>query len=121
MAKIDLIRRAQIGLGRRAKSRAQIMRAARALYSTRAIDAVTVDDVTLEASVAKVSYMRDRGGTGAVVRRLCRASTGRDRRSHRKDRGRLHGLHRSGVARPGMGRPDRARSVGVPPGRRRGA
>jgi AcrR family transcriptional regulator len=56
VAKIDLIRRAQIGLGRRAKNRAQIMRAARALYSTRAIDAVTVHDVTLEAGVAKGTF-----------------------------------------------------------------
>ena len=56
MAKIDLIRRAQIGLGRRAKSRSRLMGAARALYSIRAIDAVTVDDVTLEAGVAKGTF-----------------------------------------------------------------
>ena len=56
MAKIDPIRRAQIGLGRRAKTRSLLMQAARALYSARAIDAVTVDDVTLEAGVAKGTF-----------------------------------------------------------------
>ena len=56
MAKIDLMRRAQIGLGRRAKSRSRLMQAARALYSVRAIDAVTVDDVTFNAGVAKGTF-----------------------------------------------------------------
>jgi AcrR family transcriptional regulator len=56
VAKIDPIRRAQIGLGRRAKSRSRLMRAARALYSVRAIDAVTVDDVTFNAGVAKGTF-----------------------------------------------------------------
>ena len=56
MAKIDLARRAQIGLGRRAKSRSQLMQAARALLSTRAADAITVDDVTNQAEVAKGTF-----------------------------------------------------------------
>ena len=56
MANIDPVRRAQIGLRRRAKSRSRLMQAARALYSARAIDAVTVDDVTLEAGVAKGTF-----------------------------------------------------------------
>src|SRR5271165_6061296 len=50
------MRRAQIGLGRRAKSRSRLMQAARALYSVRAIDAVTVDDLTFNAGVAKGTF-----------------------------------------------------------------
>src|SRR5271167_5162124 len=56
MAKIDLARRAQIGRDRRAKTRAQLMKAARALYAERALDSVTVDDVVNEASVAKGTF-----------------------------------------------------------------
>jgi len=56
MARVDLARRAQIGLGRRAKSRSQLMQAARALLSTRAADAITVDDVTNQAEVAKGTF-----------------------------------------------------------------
>jgi AcrR family transcriptional regulator len=53
MAKIDLARRAEIGVERRAKSRSQLVQAARALFSSRAIDAVTVEDVTNQAGLAK--------------------------------------------------------------------
>src|ERR1700756_3108771 len=53
MAKIDLARRAGIGVERRAKSRSQLVQAARALFSSRAIDAVTVEDVTNQAGVGK--------------------------------------------------------------------
>src|SRR5271170_5181297 len=56
MAKIDLARRAQIGRDRRAKTRAQLMRAARALYAERAIESVTIDDLVSEAGVAKGTF-----------------------------------------------------------------
>jgi AcrR family transcriptional regulator len=56
MARIDLARRAQIGRDRRAKTRAQLMQAARALYAERAIDSVTIDDLVNEAGVAKGTF-----------------------------------------------------------------
>ncbi len=56
MAKIDLARRAQIGRDRRAKTRAQLMQAARALYAERAIESVTIDDLVNEAGVAKGTF-----------------------------------------------------------------
>jgi len=56
MARIDLARRAQIGRDRRAKTRAQLMQAARALYAEKAIDSVTIDDLVSEAGVAKGTF-----------------------------------------------------------------
>jgi AcrR family transcriptional regulator len=56
MAKIDLARRAQIGRDRRAKTRAQLIQAARALYAERAIESVTIDDLVNEAGVAKGTF-----------------------------------------------------------------
>jgi AcrR family transcriptional regulator len=56
MAKIDLARRAQIGRDRRARTRAQLMQAARALYADRTIDSVTIDDLVNEAGVAKGTF-----------------------------------------------------------------
>jgi AcrR family transcriptional regulator len=56
MARIDLARRAQIGRDRRARTRAQLIEAARALYALNPIEAVTVDDVVGEASVAKGTF-----------------------------------------------------------------
>ena len=56
MAKIDLARRQKIGLGRRAKSRSQLVQAARALLSCRAVDAITVEQVTNQAAVAKGTF-----------------------------------------------------------------
>jgi len=56
MAKIDLARRAQIGRDRRAKTRAQLMLAARALYAERAIESVTIDDLVNEAGLAKGTF-----------------------------------------------------------------
>jgi AcrR family transcriptional regulator len=56
MAKIDLARRAQIGRDRRARTRAQLMQAARALYAERTIDSVTIDDLVNEAGVAKGTF-----------------------------------------------------------------
>ncbi len=56
MARIDLARRAQIGRDRRARTRSQLIEAARALYSRAAIEAVTVDEVVEEAEVAKGTF-----------------------------------------------------------------
>jgi AcrR family transcriptional regulator len=56
MAKIDLARRAEIGRDRRAKTRAQLVQAARALYAERAVEAVTIDDLVNEAGVAKGTF-----------------------------------------------------------------
>ncbi len=56
MAKIDLARRAEIGRDRRAKTRAQLMQAARALYSERPLESVTIDDLVNEAGVAKGTF-----------------------------------------------------------------
>jgi len=56
MARVDLVRRAQIGLKRRAKSHRQLIRAARALFAIRPVDSITVDDVTREADLAKGTF-----------------------------------------------------------------
>jgi AcrR family transcriptional regulator len=56
MARIDLARRAQIGRDRRARTRAELIRAARALYAARTFDSVTVDDVVNAAEVAKGTF-----------------------------------------------------------------
>jgi AcrR family transcriptional regulator len=56
MAKINLERRAEIGQEKRARTRAQLVAAAHALFSTRSLAAVTVDDVVREAGVAKGTF-----------------------------------------------------------------
>jgi AcrR family transcriptional regulator len=56
MARIDLARRAQIGRDRRARTRSQLVEAARTLYSRSPIEAVTVDEVVDEAAVAKGTF-----------------------------------------------------------------
>jgi AcrR family transcriptional regulator len=56
MARIDLARRAQIGRDRRAKTRTQLMEAARALYAERPLEAVTVDELVAAAAVAKGTF-----------------------------------------------------------------
>ncbi len=56
MAKVDLRRRAEIGRQRRAKSRAQIIEAARLLFTSRPIASVTIEDVTRQAQVAKGTF-----------------------------------------------------------------
>jgi AcrR family transcriptional regulator len=56
MARIDLARRAQIGRDRRARTRSQLIEAARALYSRTPIEAVIVDEVVDEAEVAKGTF-----------------------------------------------------------------
>ncbi len=56
MANFDPIRRAEIGRERRAKTRAQLLAAAKSLFARRAIESVTVDDVVKEAGVAKGTF-----------------------------------------------------------------
>ena len=56
MARVDLARRAQIGRDRRARTRAELIRAARTLYAGRTFDSVTVDDVVIAAGVAKGTF-----------------------------------------------------------------
>ena len=56
MARIDLARRAQIGRDRRARTRAELIRAARILYAARTFDSVTVDDVVNAAELAKGTF-----------------------------------------------------------------
>jgi len=56
MARIDLARRAQIGRDRSARTRAELLTAARTLYAARPFDQVTVDDVVGAAGVAKGTF-----------------------------------------------------------------
>ena len=56
MARIDLARRAQIGRDRRARTRAELVKAARKLYAARTFDSVTVDDLVNAAGVAKGTF-----------------------------------------------------------------
>ena len=56
MANIDPIRRAEIGREKRARTRAQLIAAASALFARQAVESVTVDDVIQEAGVAKGTF-----------------------------------------------------------------
>ena len=56
MARIDLARRAQIGRNRSARTRAELLAAARRLYGERPVDQVTVEDVVAAAGVAKGTF-----------------------------------------------------------------
>lgn len=56
MAKFDPVRRAEIGRERRARSRARLIQAARALFAARPVDAITVEDVTTTAGAAKGAF-----------------------------------------------------------------
>jgi AcrR family transcriptional regulator len=70
MMKINLERRAEIGQEKRARTRAQLVTAAHALFSTRSLAAVTVDDVVREAGVAKgtfYTHFDDMHALGAAV------------------------------------------------------
>jgi AcrR family transcriptional regulator len=53
VAKIDLAKRAEIGRAKSAKTREQLLAAARSLYAKQAVESVTVEDVVREAGVAK--------------------------------------------------------------------
>jgi AcrR family transcriptional regulator len=56
MANIDPIRRAEIGREKRARTRAQLVAAARALFARQAVESVTVDDVVRQAEVATGTF-----------------------------------------------------------------
>jgi AcrR family transcriptional regulator len=56
MANVDPIRRAEIGREKRARTRAQLVAAAKLLFATRAVESVTVDDVVKGAGVAKGTF-----------------------------------------------------------------
>jgi AcrR family transcriptional regulator len=56
MAKIDPIRRAEIGREKRARTHAQLVVAANSLFARQAVESVTVDDVVKEAGVAKGTF-----------------------------------------------------------------
>ncbi|BCH21569.1 TetR/AcrR family transcriptional regulator [Mesorhizobium sp. L-8-3] len=56
MAKINAIRRAEIGREKRARTRAELVAAANSLFAKQAVESVTVDDVVREAGVAKGTF-----------------------------------------------------------------
>ncbi len=56
MARVDLARRAEIGRDRSARTRAELIAAARTLYAAHPFDQVTVDDVVAAADVAKGTF-----------------------------------------------------------------
>jgi AcrR family transcriptional regulator len=56
MARINLARRAQIGRDRSARTRAELIAAARGLYAARPFDQVTVDDLVAAAGLAKGTF-----------------------------------------------------------------
>jgi AcrR family transcriptional regulator len=56
LARIDPTWRAEIGLERGARTRAQLVEAARFLFTSRPIDSVTVEDVTKQARLAKGTF-----------------------------------------------------------------
>ena len=70
MAKVDPIRRAEIGRQKRARTRAQLVAAASSLFARQAVESVTVDDVVKEAGVAKGTFyvhFEDLHALGAAV------------------------------------------------------
>jgi AcrR family transcriptional regulator len=56
LAKIAPTRRAEIGRARRAKTHAQLVEAARFLFTSRSIASITVEDVTRQARLAKGTF-----------------------------------------------------------------
>ena len=56
MANINPIRRAEIGREKRARTRAQLVAAANALFANQAPESVTIDDVVRKAGVAKGTF-----------------------------------------------------------------
>jgi AcrR family transcriptional regulator len=56
MAKVNLERRAEIGREKRARTKAQLVTAAKALFSQRPWESVTIDEAVNEAGVAKGTF-----------------------------------------------------------------
>lgn len=67
MAKINPIRRAEIGREKRARTRAQLVAAAKSLFSRQAVESVTIDDVVKEAGVAKGTFYVHFDGLDALT------------------------------------------------------
>jgi AcrR family transcriptional regulator len=56
MAKIDTVRRAQIGQEKRARTRAVLVAAAKSLFALHSIESVTIDEIVAEAGLAKGTF-----------------------------------------------------------------
>ena len=56
MARVDLKRRGEIGRERRARTRRQLIEAARRLFTTRPFSSVTVEEVTRQAGLSKGAF-----------------------------------------------------------------
>src|ERR1700758_5316667 len=56
MARVDLKRRMEIGRERRARTRAQLIEAARRLFTSRPFSSVTVEEVTRQAGLSKGAF-----------------------------------------------------------------
>ena len=56
MARVNRVRRAEIGREKRGRTRAQLIEAAKTLLTERSIEAVTVDEVVTAAAVAKGTF-----------------------------------------------------------------
>jgi AcrR family transcriptional regulator len=56
MARVDLKRRGEIGRERRARSRAQLIEAARILFTCRPLASITVEEVTRQAGFSKGAF-----------------------------------------------------------------
>ena len=67
MAKINPIRRAEIGREKRARTRAELVTAANSLFAKQAVELVTVDDVVREAGVAKGTFYVHFDGLDALT------------------------------------------------------
>jgi len=124
MARINLARRAQNGLRRRAKSRSQLVQAARALLSIRPADAITVEEVTGNAGSAKGTvyfHFESLDDLRAAVAEdlTCEFNESSSALSHghrrpgRTDCNRLPGIRQPGIARSCVGRTYRAGDLGI--------
>ena len=124
MARINLARRAQNGLRRRAKSRSQLVQAARALLSIRPADAITVEEVTGNAGSAKGTvyfHFESLDDLRAAVAEdlTCEFDESSSALSHghrrpgRTDCNRLPGIRQPGIARSRVGRTYRAGDLGI--------
>lgn len=67
MAKVNPIRRAEIGREKRARTRAQLLVAATELFAGQAVESVTVDDVVRVAGVAKGTFYVHFDGLGSLT------------------------------------------------------
>jgi AcrR family transcriptional regulator len=131
LARIDPKRRAEIGRERRARTRAQLVEAARFLFTSRPIASVTVEDVTKQAGLAKgtfYAHFRQLDELwAAVAAELVETFADMADASRRSITDPVEviamgcaALHRRGSARSRLGSADRTRSLGVCTGCGRG-